>query len=221
MGAPRAARGVATIIVSALVAAAAASDVAMSLNPADMTGWGWPLADTNHGWEFTVNSTIQVTHLGLLDVADPPDDITPDGFLLSHAIGLFRVDGTLLTASTMDPGTGAMLLDNYRYVPVSPVTLSPGVHYVVGFYTATADYPNVDYHIANIPEFAPNPAINYVISRWGTGSGLGLPNNLIDPGGSAPYRFGPNFLFVPEPTTFAALALWGLLLLSGRGRTAS
>ncbi len=222
MGAPRLARALGAIVLFAWVATVAASDVAMSLNPADMTGWGWPLANTNHGWEFTVNATIQVTHLGLLDVANPPatmPDITPDGFVLTHAIGLFRTDGTLLAASMFDPGTGAMLLDNYRYVPVSPVTLSPGVHYVVAFHTATASFPNVDYHIANIPQFAPNPAINYVISRWGTGSGLGLPGNLVDPSGNSPYRFGPNFMFVPEPAMCAALGFGGLLLLRGRVRT--
>jgi hypothetical protein len=205
--------------VAVWVASATAGDVAVSLNPADMTGWGWPLPNTNHGWEFTVNSAIQVTHLGLLDVANPPitmPDITPDGFKLPHAIGLFQADGTLLTSGTVSPGSGDMLVDNFRYVSVPPVALSPGVHYVVAFHTVTGVFPDVDYQILNIPGFETNPAINYVIARWGFDSTLALPPNLTDPSSETPYRFGPNFLFVPEPATFAALGLGGLALFRRR-----
>lgn len=208
-------RGFGLVIVTAWVATTVASEVAVDLNPAEMTVWGDALANTNHGWEFTVNSPIEVTHIGLLDIANPPNsmpDTTPDGFSLAYPVGLFNAGGTLLTSGTMSPGTGDMLVDNFRYVPVPTVTLSPGVHYVVAFHTATHNWPDVDYHIANIPQFQPNPAINYVIARWGIGSGLALPPNLVDPNGAAPYRFGPNFLFVPEPGNFTALALAGLAL---------
>ena len=209
-------RGIALLTLGAVVAAAAATDVAVSLNPALATTRAYPWGDSNHGWEFTVNYMIEVTHIGMLDLTTG-GGIAPDGFLLAHDVGLFRMDGALLTAGTLSPGTGDMLLDNFRYVPVSPVMLSPGEHYAVVYYAATNEWPTVDETIAAIPSFQASPAINYVAARssWGDGS-LALPSNQIDPNNPHPYCFGTNFLFVPEPGTLFLLGLAGAALLRRR-----
>jgi hypothetical protein len=192
---------------------AAAAQPAVSLDPNQPSVlWGYPVTHSNHGWEFTVNRPIDLTHIGMLDATEPYN-AEPDGFTVPHSVGLFRTDGTLLTSGTLSAGTGDLLVNGFRYVPVPPVSLVPGEHYAVVYHTDVHEYPDVDHVILGIPSFQPDPAINYLVARWGCGSSsLGLPPNLINPPQPYAHRFGANFLFVPEPGTL-------MLLLCGMGIT--
>ncbi len=199
-----------------LASAALADQVAIDLDVANSIIWGHPNAGYNHGWEFTVNETIEVTHLGMVDVGPSgfPPGLNQDGFELPHPLGIFRLsDGALLTTGTVGPGMGDMLIGYCRYTPVTHVLLTPGESYVMGMHSATADYPQVDFVSIWMSAISPAPEINWVTGRYGGPTGglalpdliHGLPNSI----------FGPNFLFVPEP---AGILLALASVLVGRRR---
>src|SRR5690349_19066278 len=88
-----------------------------------------------YGWDFTVNSPIRVSALGLFDSPFFQTSIPGDGLLESHAIGLWRAasDSPLLATATLAAGTDARLFANFRYQSIDPVDLEPG-QYVIGAY---------------------------------------------------------------------------------------
>jgi len=91
----------------------ATGEVAVSLSTHSPDGW--PNAGSNHGWEFTVNEEITLTHLGLYDHGD-------NGFSIDHPIGLWRLsDEALLASGTVSAGTGDTLIDHFRYIDVPDV----------------------------------------------------------------------------------------------------
>jgi hypothetical protein len=176
---------VAVLILSVLTAPTVAN-VAVSLDPQpSITSPGYP---TTHGWQFTANQSIVVTHLGLYDYQD-------DGFQIEHLIGLWRhSDGTLLASDTISAGTVDPLLDHFRYVDIPDITLTAGQDYVVGFHTdrsttwdrfTDAVNLNVDPAISNITMVAGGP---FVMPTWS-------PPDVN--------RYGPNFQFsenvIPAP----------------------
>ncbi len=144
----------------------AAADVAVSL---DGTGSGGiPAADSSHGWQFSANDPITVTHLGLFDLGN-------DGFGSDHPIGLFRLsDGALLTSGVMSAGAGDTLILNFRYIDTADVALSAGETYVVSYYSAT---DGSDHVITGANNLVVAPELTYEQGRWGQGGGLQFPPN--------------------------------------------
>ncbi len=194
---------VSLLLISVFAVPPATADLAaVDLDPAACQTWAYPVLHTNHGWEFSMNESVEVTHLGLLDVGSStnhPPEFTPDGFKLAHPIGIFKLDGTLVTSGTLLPGTGGIVQGIFRYVSVPHAVLTPNVHYVVAYYTESYPYPDVDWAAFHMTTFQTHPAVNYINSRYNGAGGLALPTILEDPNGVVPHRFGPNFLFVPEP----------------------
>ena len=178
----------------------ARADVAVSLDPAGSSGAN-PGADTNHGWEFTVNVPIVVTHLGLFD---------DDDFDISHPIGLWCLsDSTLLAVGVIFPGTGNLLLDHFRYADVVDVPLTVGDSYVIGSYSLST---NTDLMIYRPGDLQVHSAVTIVGARVRTGGGgLQIPDTLCSDD-----RFGPSFQFIPEPATLTLLGLESLALLMKR-----
>jgi hypothetical protein len=172
----------------------------------DLTGpaQGFPAKGSNHGWVFTPNVPIQVTHLGLLDYDE-------QGFDISHPIGLWKIDGTLLASSVISAGTGHPMGDRFRYLAIPNVTLNAGNDYVVSYYSAT---DSTDYLINKATSFQVDPAITYRGGRWGEGDSFQMPPypGLL----SDPDRFGPNFQFVPEPALLTMLGLASVGILRRR-----
>ena len=168
--------------------------------------------DSNHGWQFTVNRSIIVTHLGLLDVTSHVD-LDPDGFAIAHDIGLFEASGALLTSGTLSQGIVDPLIDGFRYVAVPSVSLVPDKQYVVAFHTGTyLSSAELEYMILENASYSPHPVIEFGFARAGDGLSLGLPPNAfvnVD-------RFGPNFLFVPEPSALTLVCLGSVFLLRWR-----
>lgn len=179
----------------------AAADVAVSLDGTG--GGGTPIGLSIHGWAFTVNDPITVTHLGLYDRDE-------DGFADDHPIGLWRrSDAALLASGTMSAGAGDPLILNFRYIDTPDVALTVGEAYVLGYYSAT---DTADFVIV-----APN---NLVVTPEITKDSGGLFEvgfpALAMPTRATSDRFGPNFQFVPEPTTIGLLGLGALLMLRRR-----
>ena len=191
-------------------------DVAVvSLDPTTTDNdFAWPTAGSNHGWQFTVNQSVTVTHLGLFDKG-------ANGFVIDHPIGLWRLnDGTLLASGTIGAGTVDILTNYFRYIDVPDVQLSVGVNYVIGFYSDTA---HGDYEITNAHNLQLNPNINIIVSRNDGAGQFQMPADIfVPPPPWEPYdpdEFGPNFLFeVPEPASVALIMAGGMFLTLRRNR---
>ncbi len=188
--------------VAFMMVAPAHADVAVSITGG--TG-GTPGADTVHGWEFTVNTNIILTHLGLYD-----DGL--DGFIHDHDIGLFRLsDSALLASGTMSAGTGDPLIDNFRYIDVADVPLVTTENYVLSYYTTTG---SGDFVVTDATGEVFAPEVNWISGRWGVGAG-GL---IIPPNSTGADRYGPNFQFVPAPGVICLFAIAGLAARRRRRR---
>ncbi len=165
---------------------------------------------SNHGWSFTVDAPIQVTHLGLYDHGD-------DGFGIDYPVGLWRDDGLLLGSVLIAAGTLNPLFAHFRYAgfeTASSLVLTPGETYVVGYFAGS--FSPADGHISLNGFHTMNPLINQV------GAGLFSLNQFglmmpLTPDSNGNQRFGPNLIFnvIPGPGGLAALAP---ALLAGRAR---
>jgi hypothetical protein len=172
----------------------------------------FPSGGTTHGWQFSVNVPIEVTHLGLYDRLQ-------DGFHMDHPIGLFDEQGTLLADNVISAGAGDLLIENFRYVPIADITtgdgiiLSPGTEYTVGFYSEI--FVQIDGMVVFDGFHTIHPAIDYV--GFGVSDftdGLQMPTGQ-DPGS---HRWGPNLQFTIVPAPAAAWLLGPALLLRRRRR---
>ena len=171
----------------------------------------FPNTGTTHGWQFSVNVPIEVTHLGLYDRFQ-------NGFFCVHPIGLWDQQGSLLADNVISAGSGDPLIDNFRYVPVVDITtgdgviLSPGTMYTVGFYSEIFD--QVDGMVIFDGFHIIHAAIDYVgfaVSDFT--DGLQMPTGQ----NPSSHRWGPNLQFTIVPTPAAAWLL-GPGLLPGRRR---
>jgi hypothetical protein len=152
------------------------------------------VASGTGGYEFTANADIQVTALGIWDHGN-------NGLfdVLHHEVGLWTPGGTLLGKVTIPLGTGALLIDGYRYVDlIPPVDLNTGQQYVIGASYCAAFGVNtcgLDALISALAIFTTDPNITINNGRF-IGS-LSNPTfffpSLIRPTDNA--AFGPNFLF--------------------------
>ena len=174
----------------------------------------YPSTNTTHGWQFSVTTAIEVTHLGLYDRL-------LDGFALAHPVGLWDEAGSLLAEETLGPGNGDMLIANFRYAAIGGVTagdeavvLTPGVTYTVGFFTDL--FIQSDGMVIFDGYHTINPVIEYV------GFGVAdFTDGLEMPTGPSRgfHRWGPNLLFTIVPAPGAApLAVIGVMVLGRRSR---
>lgn len=186
-------------------------------------GPGWEFTSpgnnfTNGTWDFatgfTANSSVTVTGLGYY--ADPVTG-NADG----NAVAFYQCDdvacsttGTLLTSTTVT--NIYPLTDHFRYVTISPITLTPGVSYEV------AGVSNVDNYTWGDTGFTVDPTITVItdgglppdMDRWlaiGTPDFLNFIHTGYIPGLDGfwgPNIFlGPPTFATPEPASIALLGL--------------
>ena len=146
------------------------------------------------GWEFQANTAEIVTALGAFDDSQ-------DGLNESHDVGLWDANGVLLASTTIASGTGAALINQFRYNSVAPVTLVAGQDYFIG----AVWLDGADPMVFAATGLTTDPSITYLSSAYIAGGTLTDPTFLD--GGLGGY-FGPNLIgsTVPEPLS---LSLFG------------
>jgi len=171
------------------------------------------------GWEFKANVPLTITSLGMFDASQ-------DGLFDPHEIGLWTAGGTLLDSTLIPAGTGATLVDLFRYVSIKPITLEAGQNYVLGVFMLglegaglldptplTQDaFHGVDTSSnASLRSF--EPQITFVNPRGSTQQALGMEFPTVQSLSGLNAIAGPNFLFdavpqsVPEPSAIVVLGL--------------
>jgi hypothetical protein len=178
---------------------------ALSLTPAS-AGDGLTVPQT-HGYEFVANAAITLTHLAWYDTSS---SATPDGLNRPHEIGLWSSDGTLLATASLAAGESGVLEGRFRYVPISPVTLTAGNSYIIAGTNGNDGAlvsDNTEF-LVNVPanRQSIDPAITIVQGRVRSGSALSFPNQSISIPGPGGAQVGPSFSFVPaaSPLTFGS-----------------
>jgi hypothetical protein len=141
------------------------------------------------------NSSVSVTALGVFDYGD-------DGLAASHPVGLWNAGGFLLGSVTVQSGTSATLIGDYRYKNLTtPITLSANTIYYLGVsYGANNSDPNVHSGTATL-----NPAF---YSSSGTYYG-GFPVLAFPSAGASwPVQAASlEITTVPEPGSLALIGL--------------
>jgi hypothetical protein len=157
------------------------------------------------GWEFNVNSNINVSHLGIFDLGQ-------DGLNGSHLIGIFRAsDGVLLTPSGTTVSTANPLdgTTGFRYQAITPTLLTPGQNYrIAALYQGAAP----DAYIFNHTSYSGAGEINVVSGKF-LQTGV-FTNPTGGTSGDRPF-LSTNFKFTsataaPEPGTLALIAMGGV-----------
>ena len=158
------------------------------------------------GWEFTVLQDMLATDIGFFDSSQ-------DGLVDSHDMGIFASDGTLLRSGTIAAGTGASLINQFRYIGIAPLLLSAGSTYRVGAVYASGSDAVLGAGL--VTGFSTVPGITFDGSRFAPGATLADPNFVFD---SSPGFFGVNINAeaVPEPTTLLLLGSGVVALIRRR-----
>jgi hypothetical protein len=164
----------------------------------------------NVGWEFTTNSALQVTSLGVYD---------PASYSSSIQVGIFTTTGTLLDSVIVPANSSSA--GQFQYVNLSsPLALAKSQSFIIDAYVASEHW-----YAPPISSVSVNSAISVASlgESWGTccnAVGFEFPGGsntgAIDFHGNDPLDdrlyLGPNFQFtvtdaVPEPSTWAMMIL--------------
>ena len=185
------------LIVSLIAQVAACAQLITAFSGGDDLSVGPGTA----GFSFTVGSQPEtVQALGVWDASGT-------GLSSAHTVGIWDTtpQHNLLASATV-PATGATDINNFWYVPTTPLTLQANTSYVIA-----AQYADTDLDLAkgNATSVSMTGA-TYGHALLSTGIGFGFPD--FDASAADRGFFGPNasFTAVPEPTA-TAIVTAGLL----------
>ena len=160
------------------------------------------------GWQFTPTNPISITHLGMWDDSFASDILgtsdTSIGFVYAIPIGIWRVsDQALLTSTTLGPGIVLPEIDEFRYTQITPISLSSGETYAIGFQWADSFGTSEWVQRPNPGDFQVDPFITIGPRVYSIVPGFRFPD-IVDIGFPAT-TFGPNFQFTVIPAPGAIL----------------
>ena len=167
---------------------------------ATLTFW-----DGTAGETFTVTNPVTVTSLGCFNYLF---GLNPG----TIQVGLWDSSGALLASDII--AANSPLLNQSRYLGITPVFLAPNQTYLMGAYSTNgtiymdATYPALGGSVATAPEI--------VLGEPAQLEGFFGPPTPVSGAGGTLY-LGPNFQFqdgVPEPSSGLLLGLAALLLLA-------
>ena len=148
------------------------------------------------GLQFTVNSAISVTSIGLWDDGSNGFAATASNPLSAYVM---TPTGTVLITSTFYDASagGAPQNGGYRFQNLlSPVTLLPGNYFLMGYGWTLSDQEH-NSNLGGTPDtFVSSALVSYVNSAWTESSSA--------PGGTVPNQFGTTDFFSSANIEFAA-----------------
>ncbi|MFO1491097.1 MAG: LamG-like jellyroll fold domain-containing protein [Kiritimatiellia bacterium] len=137
------------------------------------------------GFQFYTARTITVNELGKYD-------LNGGGLNEAAAVGLWKLDGTLLSSATVPTGTAGTLRNGCHYAPITAVELPPG-GYILGTQTFAGGEP-----FSQEGTITPVEGLAWYGSRFLTGSALAFPSTI---GTTKKAYFGPSLAFTSTRST--------------------
>jgi len=163
------------------------------------------------GWTFQPLTPISVTSLGVFDYILNPSAQNQSPM----SVGLWDNGGNLLASNSVS--ASSTLLNQSRYEPITPVTLTPGLTYHLGAYYPTAGLTVL---LAAVPGNGGSVTMAAGIQIGAAvfdASGFAYPNTTAAGPGSALLVPNLQFTAVPEPAVGSLLILCGLVLAWRKG----
>lgn len=168
------------------------------------------------GFEFTVTTSISITHLGV-------HDWYGNGLLTTAQVGIWSTVGNLVASTTVPAGSGASLAEtdslggkDYLQALTVPITLSPGTYVIANYQQGGAGTEVLGF--GGTITWAPE--ISYVKGWAISGTTFKDPRSSGGFSNTAnmPSYIGPQMKYnvVPEPASAALLGLAGLALVRRR-----
>jgi hypothetical protein len=198
--------GIAVCAVAGTLATAKAQTPALTFTTSPTSSGGFVL-----GWQFSVKpaASVIVSALGYYD-------FNQDGLSQAHTVGIYDSVGTLLVSAVVPTGTAGTLVNQYRYISITPFTLAAGGAYTIeGTNTGTGDRwafgDGTETGLtvnSNLTKAATNAAV------FANNGGATLVFTTTKPNSPTGYSFlgGPNFQIsgtipsgVPEPGAAAII----------------
>ncbi|HXA50526.1 MAG TPA: hypothetical protein VNV86_09500 [Candidatus Acidoferrum sp.] len=182
-----------------------AATIAVELGSGGFQSADYGLTSVTLGWGFSLTTPLTVTDLGYFDgnlgLVDP------------HPVGIWDSIGNLLATATVPSGGAGALVNGFRFVPITPVTLGAGFFTIGGFANGTSPDP----FRFQVPTLTPVAGLSFgppvLFTR---AASLARPTSQADVFNNG--YFGPNFLVgtatptVPEPAAIG-ITLLGLAMV--------
>jgi hypothetical protein len=143
-------------------------------------------------------------------------DFNQDGLTQAHTVGIYNSVGTLLVSAVVPTGTGGTLLNQFRYVSITPFLLAAGQSFTIAATnTGAGDRWAYDDGTGTGTAFNSNltvAATNAAVFNANGGATLAFPVTKPNPPNGYRYFGGPNFQIsstvpsgVPEPGAAAII----------------